>query len=49
MADQLRSDILSRMNQSIAHVALVVKDYDESIEFYTGKLNFTLVEDTYQP
>ena len=40
---------MSRMNQSIAHVALVVKDYDESIEFYTGKLNFTLVEDTYQP
>ena len=37
------------MNQSIAHVALVVKDYDESIEFFTKKLNFTLVEDTYQP
>ncbi len=40
---------MSRMNQSIAHVALVVKDYDESIEFFTKKLNFTLVEDTYQP
>jgi catechol 2,3-dioxygenase-like lactoylglutathione lyase family enzyme len=37
------------MNQSIAHVALVVKDYDESIEFFTKKLNFTLLEDTYQP
>jgi len=37
------------MNQSIAHVALVVKDYDESIAFFTKKLNFTLVEDTYQP
>jgi catechol 2,3-dioxygenase-like lactoylglutathione lyase family enzyme len=37
------------MQQSIAHVALVVKDYDESIEFFTKKLNFTLVEDTYQP
>ncbi len=37
------------MNQSIAHVALVVKDYDESIEFFTKKLNFTLVEDKYQP
>lgn len=49
MADPLRGDILSRMNQSIAHVALVVKDYDESIEFFTKKLNFTLVEDTYQP
>ena len=37
------------MQQSIAHVALMVKDYDESIEFFTGKLHFTLVEDTYQP
>jgi len=37
------------MAQSIVHVALVVKDYDEAIEFYTQKLNFTLVEDTYQP
>jgi catechol 2,3-dioxygenase-like lactoylglutathione lyase family enzyme len=37
------------MKQSIKHVALVVRDYDEAIEFYTKKLNFTLVEDTYQP
>ena len=37
------------MMQSIVHVALVVRDYDEAIEFYTKKLNFTLVEDTYQP
>jgi catechol 2,3-dioxygenase-like lactoylglutathione lyase family enzyme len=37
------------MRQSIVHVALVVRDYDEAIEFYTKKLNFTLVEDTYQP
>ncbi|WP_055668695.1 VOC family protein [Desnuesiella massiliensis] len=37
------------MIQSIIHIALVVKDYDEAIEFYTKKLNFTLVEDTYQP
>lgn len=37
------------MTQSIIHIALVVKDYDEAIEFYTKKLNFTLVEDTYQP
>ncbi|MGO4692974.1 VOC family protein [Paenibacillus sp. 2TAB26] len=36
------------MVQSIIHIALVVKDYDEAIEFYTKKLNFTLVEDTYQ-
>src|SRR5262249_58331747 len=39
----------SFMNQSIVHVALVVRDYDEAIEFYTKKLHFTLVEDTYQP
>lgn len=37
------------MNQSIIHIALVVRDYDEAIEFFCGKLNFTLVEDTYQP
>jgi catechol 2,3-dioxygenase-like lactoylglutathione lyase family enzyme len=37
------------MLQSIVHVALVVRDYDEAIEFYTKKLNFTLIEDTYQP
>ncbi len=34
------------MKQSIAHIALVVKDYDEAIKFYTEKLNFTLSEDT---
>lgn len=33
----------------IAHVALVVRDYDEALEFYVGKLGFDLVEDTYQP
>ena len=36
------------MVQSIVHIALVVKDYDEAIEFYTQKLHFTLIEDTYQ-
>ena len=34
------------MKQSIAHIALVVEDYDDAIRFYTGKLNFRLVEDT---
>jgi catechol 2,3-dioxygenase-like lactoylglutathione lyase family enzyme len=34
------------LKQRIAHIALVVDDYDDAIEFYTGKLNFTLVEDT---
>ena len=37
------------MQRSILHVALVVRDYDEAIAFYTEKLDFTLVEDTYQP
>lgn len=37
------------MRQSIVHIALVVRDYDEAIAFYTRKLGFTLVEDTYQP
>lgn len=37
------------MRQSIVHIALVVRDYDEAIEFYTKKLKFTLIEDTYQP
>jgi catechol 2,3-dioxygenase-like lactoylglutathione lyase family enzyme len=34
------------MNQHIAHIALVVDNYDEAIQFYTQKLNFTLIEDT---
>lgn len=37
------------MRQSIVHVALVVRDYDEAIEFFCNKLHFALVEDTYQP
>ena len=34
------------MNQRIAHLTLVVDDYDAAIKFYTEKLNFVLVEDT---
>jgi catechol 2,3-dioxygenase-like lactoylglutathione lyase family enzyme len=37
------------VKQSIIHIALVVRDYDEAIAFYTEKLHFTLIEDTYQP
>jgi catechol 2,3-dioxygenase-like lactoylglutathione lyase family enzyme len=37
------------VKQRIVHVALVVREYDEAIEFFTKKLDFTLVEDTYQP
>jgi catechol 2,3-dioxygenase-like lactoylglutathione lyase family enzyme len=34
------------MNSKIAHIAIVVRDYDEAIEFYTQKLGFILLEDT---
>jgi len=34
------------MQQRLAHIALVVNDYDEAIEFYTKKLGFQLLEDT---
>jgi catechol 2,3-dioxygenase-like lactoylglutathione lyase family enzyme len=37
------------VNRAIFLVAIVVRDYDEAIAFYTQKLGFTLVEDTYQP
>jgi catechol 2,3-dioxygenase-like lactoylglutathione lyase family enzyme len=37
------------MQQSIIHIALVVRDYDEAIAFFCRKLHFTLVEDSYQP
>lgn len=36
------------IKQSIIHIALVVRDYDEAIEFYTCKLNFEVIEDSYQ-
>ena len=37
------------MIQSIVNIALVVHDYDEAIDFYTKKLHFDLIEDTYLP
>lgn len=30
-------------------IAIVVKDYDEAIDFYVGTLGFELIDDTYQP
>lgn len=36
------------MQQSIVHIALVVRDYDEAIDFYVGKLGFELLDDSYQ-
>lgn len=37
------------MKQAIGQVALVVREYDEALDFYVGTLGFTLVEDTYIP
>ena len=37
------------MTQSLAHVALIVRDYDEAIAWFTGVLGFTLVADEHQP
>jgi len=34
------------MKQKIAHITLVVDNYDDAIRFYTEKLHFTLIEDT---
>jgi catechol 2,3-dioxygenase-like lactoylglutathione lyase family enzyme len=34
------------MKQKLAHIAIVVNDYEEAIKFYTEKLHFTLIEDT---
>ena len=34
------------MKQYIAHIALLVNDYDEAIRFYSNALNFSVVEDT---
>ena len=35
------------MKQTLGQVALVVREYDEAIDFYVRKLGFTLIEDTY--
>jgi catechol 2,3-dioxygenase-like lactoylglutathione lyase family enzyme len=37
------------MQQAIAHIALVVRDYEEALDFYVGKLGFHVVEDKDQP
>ena len=37
------------MRQSLALVSLVVRDYDEALAFFVGKLGFALIEDTYLP
>jgi len=37
------------MPQSLAHIALIIRDYDEAIAWFTGVIGFTLVADEYQP
>lgn len=37
------------MSQSLAHIALLVRDYDEAVAWFTQRLGFTLVADQYQP
>lgn len=34
------------MSQQLAHISIVVRDYDEAIQYYTNVLGFTLTEDT---
>ena len=33
----------------LTRIALIVRDYDEAIAWFTGVLGFVLVEDSYQP
>jgi len=48
--DGWRVDLHSRaMNQRLGLVALVVRDYDEAIDFFVGTLGFALVEDSPVP
>ena len=43
---QTPAEILKKMKQELAYIAIVVDDYDKAIEFYTKKLKFKLIEDT---
>ena len=40
---------MSQMKQSLGLVSLVVRDYDEALDFFVGKLGFLLVEDSPVP
>jgi|CXWL01.1.fsa_nt_gi catechol 2,3-dioxygenase-like lactoylglutathione lyase family enzyme len=48
-AERATTSTVLTAQQAIVHIALVVRDYDEAIAFYVGKLGFRLVEDQYQP
>jgi catechol 2,3-dioxygenase-like lactoylglutathione lyase family enzyme len=38
-----------KMKQSLSLIALVVREYDEAIDFYVNTLGFSLIEDSYIP
>ncbi|GEP40964.1 VOC family protein [Brevifollis gellanilyticus] len=40
---------MSQIQQSLGLVSLVVRDYDEALAFFVGKLGFQLIEDSYVP
>jgi catechol 2,3-dioxygenase-like lactoylglutathione lyase family enzyme len=44
--ERITHNKINPMPQHIAHIAIVVNDYNEAIEFYTKKLGFNLLEDT---
>ena len=41
--------IVRSVNQFIALISLVVRDYDEALQFFIGKLGFVLEEDSFVP
>ena len=47
MSKTAASDRCTSIKQNIGQVALVVREYDEAIDFFVGALGFTLLEDTY--
>lgn len=44
-----RGPLMTTVRQELRHLALLVRDYDEALAFFCTKLQFTLVEDSYQP
>lgn len=47
MTSSKRGVLYNRLMQTLGHIAVVVREYDEAIAYYTGVLGFRLVEDTH--
>jgi catechol 2,3-dioxygenase-like lactoylglutathione lyase family enzyme len=47
MDRERRDGTTAAVRQAIGKLALVVREYDEAIDFFVGVLGFSLVEDTY--